>query len=199
TESWGLNALWFEDACPGPGAAPGLLQQSVMANASDTPKEALLAVGTFFGGQDAFDLDFESSAIDPGATCANASRLGVGDAVVAKVDGGPPGPAVCWCSSPDRVAFVDVEVPAGKAVDVRGVIANDDANAQLQIVELASACADECGTNAAFGGSTFPATLRLDNAGETRETHHLIVLSQAGWDAEDPAAPPVRVEVVEAN
>jgi len=144
------------------------------------------------------DLALDLTPLAPEADCDQPRVMAGGDSATFDVEGGAQGPASCWCFSPTRVLNVAVNVPAGHTVAVAGLSAADSG---ATLIELPDSCADACGDNAAFGWGEIPAELRFTNDSIHDQVRHLIVTSNAVWNAEGTSSsfPPVNVtvEVVE--
>jgi len=166
-----------------------------VTNPGDQPMTALLGVGTNYTVSSApFAIDIRSTTISPRAACDNAAPLAVGDTTELDLEAGGAGPALCWCISPQRSLYVDVEVPAGATVELVGAVAGGDAVGRVDLIELEDQCASECGSNAVFGfdGET---VLPLENTSDTAVVKHVLVAGSPGWELTTNVAPRASLSV----
>lgn len=181
----------FHDTCDTSGQFSA---NGDFSNAGDTSKRVFVEVQRNWWDEPNFDIALSLAQLAPEASCASPRTLAVGDVAELPVDAGGQGPAQCWCISPERSLFVDVEVPPNSSVSVVGIVANEQSGAQL--IELPSACADSCGDNASFGWSESPATLVFDNDSAEATVRRLLVTSNQVWHEDGTVDfPPVSLSV----
>lgn len=152
------------------------------ANPTDAPRSIIVVAGTSWAGNDApFTVAVETTALLPEASCDTPRTLAPGEQVSFDLDGGGPGPSSCWCFQPESVVHLEVAVAPGEVIRVEGRVAAGT-NADVQLIELGSACADACGDNIASGWSDSPAILRFENTGSEPVTRHFLATGGKVFD-----------------
>lgn len=187
----GGGAAFFHETCDAEAMSSN---SNTYGNLGATTKRVFVEVQRYWWDAPSFDVGLSVVPLAPEASCTSPRSLAVGDVAELPVAAGAQGPAQCWCASPERSIYVDVEVPAKSSVSVVGVVANEQSGAQL--IELPSACPEACGDNAAFGWSQSPATLVFDNDTAEATVRRLLVTSNQVWQEDGSSEfPPVSLSV----
>lgn len=161
-------------------------------NREEVPVSALVVVHDVHGmGDPAFGVELVFGPVAAEGFCDSPIRLEPGETVEVEPKLGGPAPEQCWCVASGRVVYVEVLVPAGAEVEVRGE--TGDETASVVMADQPAQCAAGCGLEPAFGFEGV-ATMRLQNESDEAKSYHLLVESRAGWsETSSPEDPAVRL------
>lgn len=177
--------LFLQEACGGE-------RLNELYNREEVPVSALVVVHDVHGMDDPpFGVELVFGPVAAEGFCDSPIRLEPGETVEVEPKLGGPGPEQCWCVASGRVVYVEVLVPAGAEVEVRGE--TGDETASIVMADQPAQCASECGLEPAFGFEGV-AALRLRNESDEAKAYHLLVESRAGWsETSSPEDPAVRL------